>query len=138
MPQWEVSERDQYMCLPLNAATIPMAAAASQLYRREGDALITDGARQTRDFSQIGWSLKYSLKNNMMQTLQVIENEEDYKSIVARYEAIRKTAKGTLEHTERLRLATMIHQYEEKLWELPAVDPAELTKLRKEEFGYNQ
>jgi HTH-type transcriptional regulator/antitoxin HigA len=35
-----------------------------------------------------------------------------------------------------LLLAFLINQYEEKLWDLPELDPVELIKVRMEDFGY--
>ncbi len=70
-----------------------------------------------------------------MKTWQTIENEKDYRQVVTRYEATQGAQKGTPEHDEWLHLASLIQQYEEKQWEMPNIDPAELPKLRKEEFG---
>lgn len=69
-----------------------------------------------------------------MQTWQTIENEEDYRQVVAHYEVIRGAEKGSPEHDEWLHLAFLIHKYEEKQWEMPNIDPAELRKLRKQVF----
>src|SRR5688572_33047367 len=66
----------------------------------------------------------------------IIENENEYKNAVNRYEEIREAQKGTEEHKEKLLLAFIINQYEEKQWELPEVDPIEFIKIRMEEFGY--
>ena len=66
----------------------------------------------------------------------IIENEIEYKNAVTRYEEIREAQKGTDEHKEKLLLAFLINQYEEKQWDLEEVDPIELIKIRMEEFGY--
>ena len=66
----------------------------------------------------------------------IIENENEYKNAVNRYEEIREAQKGTEEHKEKLLLAFLINQYEEKQWDLGEVDPIELIKIRMEEFGY--
>jgi HTH-type transcriptional regulator / antitoxin HigA len=66
----------------------------------------------------------------------IIENENEYKNAVNRYEEIREAQKGTEEHKEKLLLAFLINQYEEKQWDLEEVDPIELIKIRMEEFGY--
>ena len=66
----------------------------------------------------------------------IIESENEYKNAVNRYEEIRETQKGTDEHKEKLLLAFLINQYEEKQWDLGEVDPIELIKIRMEEFGY--
>jgi len=66
----------------------------------------------------------------------IIENENEYKNAVNRYEEIREAQKGTEDHKEKLLLAFLINQYEEKQWDLGEVDPIELIKIRMEEFGY--
>jgi len=66
----------------------------------------------------------------------IIENENEYKDAVNRYEEIREAQKGTEDHKEKLLLAFLINQYEEKIWDLGEVDPIELIKIRMEEFGY--
>jgi HTH-type transcriptional regulator/antitoxin HigA len=66
----------------------------------------------------------------------IIENETEYKFAVNRYEEIREAQRGTDEHKEKLLLAFLINQYEEKQWDLGEVDPIELIKIRMEEFGY--
>ena len=66
----------------------------------------------------------------------IIETENEYKNAVNRYEEIREAQKGTDEHKEKLLLAFLINQYEEKQWDLGEVDPIELIKIRMEEFGY--
>ena len=66
----------------------------------------------------------------------IIENENEYKKAVNRYEEIREAQKGTEAHKEKLLLAFLINQYEEKQWDLEEVDPIELIKIRMEEFGY--
>ena len=66
----------------------------------------------------------------------IIETENEYKNAVNRYEEIREAQKGTEEHKEKLLLAFLINQYEEKQWDLPEIDPIEFIKIRMEEFGY--
>ena len=66
----------------------------------------------------------------------IIETENEYKNAVNRYEEIREAQKGTEHHKEKLLLAFLINQYEEKQWDLGEVDPIELIKIRMEEFGY--
>ena len=66
----------------------------------------------------------------------ILENEKDYGEATGRHEQIRHATKGSSEHKEKLLLAFLINQYEEKLWDLPEVDPVELIKIRMEEFGY--
>lgn len=66
----------------------------------------------------------------------LIENKEEYENAVTRYEEIRESKKGTDEHKEKVLLAILINQYEEKQWSLPEVDPIEMIKIRMEDFGY--
>jgi HTH-type transcriptional regulator/antitoxin HigA len=66
----------------------------------------------------------------------LLENEADYERAAERYEEVREAKKGTEEHKEKQLLALLINRYEEDLWEIPAVDPVELIKIRMEEFGY--
>ncbi len=66
----------------------------------------------------------------------IIETENEYKNAVDRYEKIREAEKGTEDHKEKLLLALLINQYEEKQWDLGEVDPIELIKIRMEDFGY--
>jgi hypothetical protein len=73
----------------------------------------------------------------MMQQKFPIKNEAGYQKAVARYEEIRNpTAKNSPGQRERLSLAFLLNQYEEQEWELPIIDAAELSRIRKEEFGY--
>ena len=60
----------------------------------------------------------------------------DYQRAASRYEVLRDAEKGSQEHKEKQLLAFLINKYEEQLWEMPAVDPVELIKIRMEEFGY--
>src|SRR5579863_5630267 len=66
----------------------------------------------------------------------LIENDMDYQRAASRYEVLRDAEKGSQEHKEKQLLAFLINKYEEQLWEMPAVDPVELIKIRMEEFGY--
>ena len=66
----------------------------------------------------------------------LFEGETDYKNGITRFEQVRTTKKGTREHKEKLLLAYLINQYEQKKWSLPNVDPVELIKIRMEEFDY--
>src|SRR5882672_7443337 len=71
-----------------------------------------------------------------MKKWYLIENETDYQKAVAHCEEIREAVKGTDEYKEKQLLAFLINHYEEQLWEMPAIDPIELIKIRMEEFGY--
>ena len=66
----------------------------------------------------------------------LIESEKVYKEAVNRYEEIKDAKKGAEEHKEKLLLAYLINQFEQKQWSLPEVDPIEFIKIRMEEFGY--
>ena len=66
----------------------------------------------------------------------LIESKEDYDKAANRYELIRETKKGSEEHKEKLLLAFLINQYEEKQWSIPEIDPIEMIKVRMEDFGY--
>lgn len=66
----------------------------------------------------------------------LIQSGEEYELVIARYEQVRKAKKASPEHKEKLLLALLISQYEEKQWALPELDPVKLIKIRMEEFGY--
>lgn len=66
----------------------------------------------------------------------LIESEQDYEKVTARYEEIKRAPKGTEEHKEKLLLVHLISEYENARWDLPEVDPVELIKIRMEDFGY--
>lgn len=66
----------------------------------------------------------------------LIESEQDYEKVTARYEEIKRAPKGTEEHKEKLLLVHLISEYENAGWDLPEVDPVELIKIRMEDFGY--
>ena len=66
----------------------------------------------------------------------LIENEEEYRNVVSRYEAIKRTSKGTDEHKEKLLLIHLISEYENANRKLPEVDPVEMIKIRMKDFGY--
>ena len=74
----------------------------------------------------------------MAKTMQwfLLENEDDYQKAVARYEEIKRATPGTALHKEKMLLVHLIRQYEEKLWDIPDVDPVQLIKIRLEDFGY--
>ena len=66
----------------------------------------------------------------------IIENRKNYTEALDRYEKIKESKKGTDEHKEKLLLAFLINQYEERRWDMPDVDRVEFIKIRMEEFGY--
>ena len=73
-----------------------------------------------------------------METTQwfLIETEQDYNEAISRYEEIKHSKKETNEHKEKLLLVHLISQYENKISDLPEVDPIELIKIRMEDFGF--
>lgn len=70
------------------------------------------------------------------QSWFLIETEQDYNKVTARYEEIKAASKGSAEHKEKLLLVHLISEYENKESELPEVDPVEMIKIRMEDFGY--
>lgn len=68
----------------------------------------------------------------------IIESENDYEAAMARYQEIKYTQAGSIEHKEKMLLVRLISDYEQKLVEeeLPEADPVELIKIRMEDFGY--
>jgi HTH-type transcriptional regulator/antitoxin HigA len=66
----------------------------------------------------------------------ILENEEDYKAAMERYQKVKNAPNGTSEHKEKMLLVTLIQQYEGSKWNLPELDPIELIKVRMEDFGY--
>lgn len=73
------------------------------------------------------------IKNNWY----LLENEADFESAKNRYESIKTSVKGSKEHKEKMLLVHLISEYENKLWDLPEVDPIEIIKIRMQDFGYN-
>lgn len=67
----------------------------------------------------------------------LIETEHEYEKALARYEDVKRARKGSEEHKEKLLLAYLISEYEERTSTLPEVDPIELIKIRMEDFGYS-
>lgn len=66
-----------------------------------------------------------------------IETEAEYNTAVSRYDVVKTFPKGTVEHKEKMLLAHLISEYENRTSELPDVDPIETIKIRMEDFGYN-
>lgn len=67
----------------------------------------------------------------------LLETEADYHAAITRYEQLKEEKKGSEEHKEKMLLVHLIADYENKLWDLPEVDPVEMIKIRMEDFGYN-
>jgi hypothetical protein len=63
----------------------------------------------------------------------LIDTEQEYENALARYQEIKYAPQNSNEHKEKLLLAHLIADYEEKTSELPQVDPIELIKIRMED-----
>lgn len=66
----------------------------------------------------------------------LIENEDLYNKAIGRYEEVKNSKKGALEHKEKILLAYLINKYENSQWKFPDIDPVEIIKIRMDEFGY--
>lgn len=66
----------------------------------------------------------------------LLETEQDYDAALTRYEQVRHAGKDTTDHKEKLLLAHLISDFEERTSGLPEVDPVELIKIRMKDFGY--
>lgn len=66
----------------------------------------------------------------------LFENEPEYKQGISRFEHVRLAKRNSTEHKEKILLAYLINQYEQKKWSLPNLDPVELIKIRMAEFDY--
>lgn len=67
----------------------------------------------------------------------LLETDADYNAAIDRYEQLKDVKRGSEEHREKKLLVHLIADYENKLWDLPEVDPIEMIKIRMEDFGYN-
>ena len=65
----------------------------------------------------------------------LIETEQEYNKVIARYETIKYVTAG-VDYKEKLLLAHLIADYENRSWDLPDVDPVEMIKIRMTDFGY--
>jgi len=71
-----------------------------------------------------------------MQAWFIIENESEYQNAMERYQQVKTAKKGIVEHKEKMLLAKLISEYENKTSVLPELDPVEFIKIRMEDFGY--
>jgi HTH-type transcriptional regulator/antitoxin HigA len=71
-----------------------------------------------------------------MKVWYFIEAETEYEEAMERFDKIRFAKKGTIEYREKILLAHIISEYEEKNSTLPEPDPIEFIKIRMEDFGY--
>ena len=69
-------------------------------------------------------------------TWYLIETETEYQIAGNRFEEVKSARKGSLEHKEKMLLALLMNEYDQKKWSMPAVDPIELIKIRMQEFDY--
>ena len=72
----------------------------------------------------------------IMKQWFLIDTKVDYEKASIRFEEIHTAKKGTEEHKEKMLLAFLISQYEQKQWSINPVDPIETIKIRMEDFGY--
>jgi HTH-type transcriptional regulator/antitoxin HigA len=64
----------------------------------------------------------------------LIETEQEYAKAVARYNKIKN---GTAaKRKERLLLAYLIQNFNDRLWDMPDTDPVKIIKLRMADLGY--
>jgi HTH-type transcriptional regulator/antitoxin HigA len=77
------------------------------------------------------------MKMDILKNWYLLESDEDYNRAIARYELVKTSKKGSDNHKEKMLLVHLISTYENKLWDLPEVDPIEMIKIRMEDFGYN-
>ena len=66
----------------------------------------------------------------------IIETEAEYEAATTRYQQVKDAEKNTAEHKEKMLLAKLINDYENKTSTLPDLDPVEFIKIRMEDFGY--
>ncbi|WP_288243882.1 transcriptional regulator [uncultured Chryseobacterium sp.] len=66
----------------------------------------------------------------------LIDNEQEYENALARYQEIKYALPNSNDYKEKLLLAHLISEFEDKTSELPNVDPIEMIKIRMEDFGY--
>jgi len=76
------------------------------------------------------------MENNKQWFL--IADDQNYREGTTRYEEVKYALKDSLAYKEKLLLVHLISEYENKLWDLPIVNPVETIKIRMEEFGLKQ
>lgn len=67
----------------------------------------------------------------------LLENDNDYQDALKRFEEIKYSKRGTVEHKEKMLLVTLISNYEVKKYPVTEIDPIEMIKIRMKEFGYS-
>lgn len=68
------------------------------------------------------------------QTWFLIESEIEYDAALARYDEIKYAKKGTTEYKEKRLLVLLITEYQDKVVDLPEVDPIELILSRMDDL----
>ena len=76
------------------------------------------------------------MENNKQWFL--IADDQNYREATTRYEEVKYALKDSLAYKEKLLLVHLISEYENKLLDLPIVNPVETIKIRMEEFGLKQ
>ena len=76
------------------------------------------------------------MENNKQWFL--IADDQNYGEATTRYEEVKYAIKDSVAYKEKLLLVHLISEYENKLWDLPIVNPVETIKIRMEEFGLKQ
>jgi len=71
-----------------------------------------------------------------MEAWFIIETEDEYLKALARYRVVKGAVNGMPEHKEKMLLAKLVSDYENKTSTLPDLDPIEFIKIRMEDFGY--
>lgn len=74
----------------------------------------------------------------MINNWYIIKDKKTYRLACKRYEEVKLAVKGSDEHKEKMLLALLINQYEEKHSQLPEADPIELIKIRMEDSAIRQ
>lgn len=66
----------------------------------------------------------------------LLENENDYNRALDRFEEVKHSERGSVEHKEKMLLVTLISNYETKAFPVFEIDPIEMIKIRMDDFGY--
>lgn len=66
----------------------------------------------------------------------LLDNEDDYKKALNRFEEIKYAKRGSIEHKEKMLLVTLISNYETNEFPIAEIDPIEMIKIRMDDFGY--
>lgn len=69
------------------------------------------------------------------QTWFLIESDTEYDAAFSRYNEIKYAKKGTIEHREKKLLVFLLEEYEERVADLPEINPIELILTRMDDLG---